>query len=252
MQLRNTVAKNQIDLRRKIKFKHSKVTFEGVPITTPLDDIAATFEVANALPNALTFISDSYEVEDLFAFYFEGRPNSIYKLTPTEENNAFAKFDHVMSRLPKGKLQHVFVNSTCLNTILDTVAQIRKKYKNIAVWVQTDESLGLHGNVAFVNELTLTGADVIKHVTTIPYIIKVRKLYDFGAHGADFQQMPLKNAHPEYRGTTDAEMFRTYNGVSLKLEENSIVDAYNRHVEEVRNTVYRTGCPDIETFSDNH
>ena len=236
--------KEQIQLTRKIKFKNSKNTFDGVPLMMPPDDMYASFEVAEALPNVLTFISDDYEPEELYNFFFSNRPNSIYKITN------LAKFQNLMGKLPKGYLRNVFISRPSFNETLAMVREVRKKHKNVTIWCRAVAEEWVYSDVVD-EQLTSAGVDVIfegqKH------IVKVRECYTWQDNfytPSDFYMIEVLEGFSEFKGHTagDDYLERVYGDCYLPFSEKTLSEYYNDSVEKMRSILYDNGCKSIQLY----
>lgn len=229
----------KVDLSRKIRFKNSKVTWQGVPLIVPYKPICNTFEVAAALPEAFTFISGDYEVEDLYNFYFSGRPNAVFVL------DSLTKFTSLMQKLPKGYLQHVLIDRDNINKAAVIMKELRKKYKGITIWYYVH---GLYNGMEIENALSL-GADVIyTNGTVLENNVHIRECYMAGSKG-DFVTLDINEGFVEFKGETDDNLRRVYEGESLPFSENTLRDVYNKGVEDLKLEVYSSGARTIELYS---
>lgn len=240
MNLVNDFPIEKVDLERKIKFKNSKVTWQGIPVIFPPNEICSTIEVAKALPNVLTFVSDEYEVEELYDLYFDGsQQNTIYKL------NSMTKFTNLIGKLPKGYLQHVCVEGE-INDVLSKVTELRRKHKNVTIWYNGTSDKWLDETI--VDNLTQNGVDVViaKHYSQ--RIIKIREGYDVSTDG-DFIPIQITEGFEEFKGETDDNLNRTFKDVSLPFSENTLESFYNNQVDDIRKRVFSAGCRTIEIYS---
>ena len=243
MKLLNDFDISKVDVTRKIKFKNSKVTWQGVPLVMPPLPICSTIEVAKALPNALTFVSDEYEVDELYAFYFEGRPNAIYKL------NSLSKFQNLMGKLPKGYLQHVYIQTDNINRGVELVEYLRKKHRNITVWYAVgNDWIHTEGDNISIDNVTQRGVDVVFCSRWDRQIIKVREGYDVN-DGGDFIQIEITEGFEEFKGETDGNLNRVFEDFSVPFSENTLEFFYNNQVEEFRNHLFTNGCRTVEIYS---
>lgn len=242
MKLVSDFKKEQIVLNRKIKFKNSKQVFDGIPLMMPSDEMYSTFEVANALPNVLTFINDDYEVEELYNFYFNDRPNSIYKLT----NGQLTKFLNLMGKLPKGYLQNVLIVSTNFNDDLNLIKELRKKHKNVTIWYQW--GYGSYSDPVQIDHLTSAGVDVLD--TDDKSIIKIREGFTWGTIWdiRDFLTIDIEEGFTEFRGETTSDLDRVYKDYYLPLSEKTLSEYYNECVDKLRDKLYDHGCRTIQLY----
>lgn len=238
MKLLNDFDISKVDVTRKVKFKNSKVIWQGVPLVMSPLPICSTIEVAKALPNALTFVSDEYEVDELYAFYFEGRPNAIYKL------NSLSKFQNLMGKLPKGYLQHVFIQTDDINRGVELVEYVRKKHRNITIWYDADGE----DNLTTIDNVTQRGVDVVFCSKWDREIVKVREGYDVNDCG-DFIQIKITEGFEEFKGETDGNLNRVFENFSVPFSENTLEFFYNNQVEEFRKRLFTHGCRTVEIYS---
>ena len=150
----------QVSLEREFKFKHSTLTWTGIPIMAANMDTVGTFEMALALANEKLFscIHKHYSVKD-WANFMKTAPDTIANYiavsTGTGKND-FKKIDEIFTQNPQLKFLCIDVANGYSEHFVSFLNQARKQYPNKVI---------IAGNVVtgeMVEELLLEGADIVK------------------------------------------------------------------------------------------
>lgn len=98
-------------------FSHQEKNKYDFDQPVPLAAQNATFEMAAALSDAecFSFLKKDYELEELFAFFFEPRPNVFYVMEAKEVE--LHKYNQLKGKLPKGNLANVLIKESCIETL---------------------------------------------------------------------------------------------------------------------------------------
>jgi GMP reductase len=145
-------SRSEVVLQRTFQFKHSDLSFCGIPIVAANMDGVGTFEMAEALGNQCisTCLTKHYDVNELKLFY--KTPSSdyaIYSMGMTAED--VEKYDQV-----RANFVCVDVANGYTSKFSDFIKRFRDKYPHIIL---------MAGNVAtpdMTNQLLLDGADIVK------------------------------------------------------------------------------------------
>ncbi|CAN5893954.1 GMP reductase [soil metagenome] len=150
----------EVSLVRKVRFRHSRSEWEGIPIIAANMDTVGTFEMANVLAQQqlITAIHKHYTIEQ-WSTYMTAAPasmaNYICVSTGTSKNDA-AKLQQVIEACPQLRFICVDVANGYSEHFVDFVKRTRQQYP---------EKVIIAGNVVtgeMVEELLLAGADIIK------------------------------------------------------------------------------------------
>jgi GMP reductase len=150
-------SRKEVDLVRTYKFKHSKHSYQGVPIMASNMDGVGTLGVARALSNHLMFtcLVKNYDEDDLFGAVDIIGPNHFAVSTGTSEND-FARLSRILDAYPEIQFICIDVANGYSERFGDFVENVRTDWKNKTI---------IAGNVVtadMTQELILRGADIIK------------------------------------------------------------------------------------------
>ena len=158
-------SRSEVDLKRKYKFKHSKLSWEGVPIIASNMDGVGTFEMADTLADQgmFTCLVKTYSEQELHDFF----TNDEWKISHNRKSHVaysmgiskedYEKFKRVYEST-KGNIKYVCIDVA--NGYTERFAQyiqtLRSNYPSIVI---------IAGNVVTADqtqELILNGADIVK------------------------------------------------------------------------------------------
>jgi len=151
-------SRQQVNLVRSFKFKHSQKEWTGVPIVAANMDTIGTFEMASELAklSSITAIHKHYSVDDWVSFA-QTKPD-LLPFVATSSGTAEEDFKKLTQIVDKTK-----VNMICLDVangysehFVDFVRKCREAFADHTI---------MAGNVVtgeMVEELILSGADVVK------------------------------------------------------------------------------------------
>ena len=104
-------SRNQVDITREIKFRHSPEVFNAVPIIAANMDTTGTFAMARALGhhNMMTALCKHYSVEEYVEFFnqLEVKSQAFYSLGIGDAD--YEKFKAVMAKAP-GAIRYVCID----------------------------------------------------------------------------------------------------------------------------------------------
>ncbi|RDD46911.1 GMP reductase 2 [Trichoplax sp. H2] len=152
-------SRSEVELVRKLQFRNSGNSYEGIPIIAANMDTTGTFEVAEALAmhKMFTAIHKHYSLQQWQDFANDHKDVLQYvAVSSGASKDDMDRLDAILSAVPA-------LNTICLDVangyselFVECVRNVRKKYPNHTV---------IAGNVVtgeMVEELILSGADIIK------------------------------------------------------------------------------------------
>lgn len=152
-------SRNQVDITREIKFRHSPEVFNAVPIIAANMDTTGTFAMARALGhhNMMTALCKHYSVEEYVEFFnkLEVKSQAFYSLGIGDAD--YEKFKAVMAKAP-GAIRYVCIDvaNGYTEAFVSFVKKMRDTYPDLVI---------MAGNVVtgdMTEELVLAGADIVK------------------------------------------------------------------------------------------
>ena len=154
----NLVSRKEVKLTRKMKFKHSQAEWTGIPIMAANMDTTGTFEISNVFEENTMFtcLHKHYDLEELYAHFFEPRQYSSYSMGITDAD--VHKWEKLKGRLPKGNIKYVCIDVA--NGYTERFIEFVKKFRE-----ENPEITIIAGNVVtadITEELILAGADMVK------------------------------------------------------------------------------------------
>jgi GMP reductase len=150
----------QVSLEREFKFKHSSVTWTGIPIMAANMDTVGTFEMALALAKEKLFscIHKHYSVQEWNDFILKA-PIDIYDFVAVSSGTSksdFKKITEIFAQNPLLKFICIDVANGYSEHFVGFLKQVRKHFPDKVI---------IAGNVVtgeMVEELLLEGADIVK------------------------------------------------------------------------------------------
>lgn len=150
--------RSEVDMNRSFVFKNTKTTWSGVPIAAANMDTTGTVETADVLKHQhmLTFLHKHYELDDLYAVFFEPQDHIVYSMGITDYD--IKKWESLKSKLPVGNIKLVCIDvaNGYTERFINFVAKFKKENPEIIL---------IAGNVVtadITQELILNGADIVK------------------------------------------------------------------------------------------
>ncbi len=150
-------SRQDVELNRKYKFKHSGYEYTGIPIMAANMDGVGTFEMAETIQQykLFTCIKKDYLIEDWGKVYLNLDCNHIAVSTGTSDKD-FEKLDTVLTGIGKIKFICIDVANGYSEHFGDFIAKVRSKWPMHTI---------IAGNVVtadMTQELILRGADIVK------------------------------------------------------------------------------------------
>tara|TARA_Y100001970_G_scaffold290484_1_gene424390 strand:+ start:760 stop:1797 length:1038 start_codon:yes stop_codon:yes gene_type:complete len=151
-------SRREVNLKRKYKFKYSKLSWEGVPIIASNMDGVGEVGIAKKLASfnmmtALTKQHDNKEIKNL------QKTKSIHNyvaLSCGTSKDSYTRLNNILKKNPKFKFICIDVANGYSENFSHFVSEVRAKYPNKTI---------IAGNVVtadMTQELVLSGADIVK------------------------------------------------------------------------------------------
>ncbi len=150
-------SRRDVHLTRTYHFKHSKKTYEGIPIMAANMDGVGTLEMAEALSehSVFTCLVKSYKAADIAAY--EGKIDARHMAISTGTHDRdFANIEEILTANPTFQTICIDVANGYSEHFGDFVARVRTRYPSHTI---------IAGNVVtadMTQELILRGADIVK------------------------------------------------------------------------------------------
>lgn len=189
-------SRSKVNLERTYTFKHSRMTYVGIPVLAANMDTVGTMSMAAAFQQyQLGVALHKFYTEEQLIAYFTGQfnPHTFYSMGITSTD--YWKFTTVMEKLPEeNKLKYVCIDvaNGYSRKFVDFVSKVREDYPNLTI---------MAGNVVtgdMVYDLLERGADIVKVGIGSGSVCTTRKVTGVGypqlsavmecqdaAHGAD-------------------------------------------------------------------
>jgi GMP reductase len=152
-------SRSEVDISRKFSFRHSRFTFDGIPIIAANMDTTGTFEMAVALgEHGLSVALQKHYSEDQLAAFFlrlKRKSSAFYSLGITDHD--FDKFNRVMDRVGE-HIQFVCIDvaNGYHEKFVSFIGKFREAYPDVVL---------MAGNVVtgdMTEALILAGVDIVK------------------------------------------------------------------------------------------
>lgn len=230
------------------------------PIAAAPDVGTGTFEIHNVLSQhkMMTFLKEDYNVEELYAFFFEPKLFAVYTMDTTE--GALHKWNTLKSKLPIGNIQHVFLKSAFANSqqFLDFVKKFKEENPKISIFA------GVVETAECAERILHSGADYVvvdtECLETLDEMVDVAKIHNKGVvfvnehpHpirillgvGVDFILMCL-DRYEESGGPVEVVTSGTFK--NNKKFGGSVLKAVEMIVGHINEDMHRVGARDLEHF----
>ncbi|MGE4321340.1 MAG: GMP reductase [Acholeplasmataceae bacterium] len=150
-------SRKDVDLTRSYTFRHSKKTWEGIPIMASNMDGVGMLEVALALQehNLFTCLVKTYGLEDIDQYSSKLNPNN-YSISTGTNLNDYKNIVEILTKHPEIEFITIDVANGYSEHFGDFVSKVRKEFPNHTI---------IAGNVVtadMTQELILRGADIVK------------------------------------------------------------------------------------------
>ena len=151
-------SRSDVTLSREFKFRHTDITWEGVPVVAANMDTTGTFEMAKALQKnkMLTCLQKFYSVREIKAALKSGMNPDNIAVTSGSTDESLELLNRKMSLDDKLKFICLDVANGYREDFLQFVRKVRKQFKDKII---------IAGNIAtreMSEALILAGADIVK------------------------------------------------------------------------------------------
>ena len=154
-------SRREVNLNRKYKFKHSKLSWEGVPIIASNMDGVGEVGIAKKLASfkMMTALTKQHDNKDINKLIKSSSINSIHNyaaLSCGTSKDSYARLNRLLKKYPKFKFICIDVANGYSENFSHFVSEVRKKYPTKTI---------IAGNVVtadMTQELVLSGADIVK------------------------------------------------------------------------------------------
>ena len=151
-------SRREVNLKRKYKFKHSKLTWEGVPIIASNMDGVGEVGIANNLASfsMMTALTKQHNNKDITNLHKNKLIHNYVALSCGTSKDSYTRLKNLLKKNPKFKFVCIDVANGYSENFSNFVSEVRKKYPNKTI---------IAGNVVtadMTQELVLSGADIVK------------------------------------------------------------------------------------------
>ena len=152
------ISRSDVTLVREFTFRHSELTWTGVPIVAANMDTTGLFSIAKELQKhkMLTCMQKFYSTKDYSNAWEDGVNPEFVAITCGSTENSFELLKRKMATNPDTKLICIDVANGYREIFLDFVKRVRKEFPSTII---------IAGNVAtreMTEALILAGADIVK------------------------------------------------------------------------------------------
>ena len=151
-------SRSEVDLKRKYKFKHSKFSWEGVPIIASNMDGVGEVGIAKKLSSfkMMTALTKQHGDKDIRHLQKNNSIHNYVALSCGTSKDSYMRLNNVLKRNPKFKFICIDVANGYSENFSKFVSDVRKKHPTKTI---------IAGNVVtadMTQELVLSGADIVK------------------------------------------------------------------------------------------
>ncbi len=151
-------SRKDVDLNRKYTFKHSKLSWKGIPIIASNMDGVGEINVAKKLTShkLLTALTKQHEINQIATIYKKNIFFDSVSLSCGTSKDSYDRLNLILKKYPKFKFICIDVANGYSENFSNFVSEVRKKYPKKTI---------IAGNVVtadMTQELVLSGADIVK------------------------------------------------------------------------------------------
>ena len=151
-------SRSEVDLRRKYKFKHSKLSWQGVPIIASNMDGVGEVDIALKLASfkMMTALTKQHDDIDIKKLQKNKTIHNYVALSCGTSKDSYSRLNNLLKKNPKFKFICIDVANGYSENFSKFVSEVRKKYPTKTI---------IAGNVVtadMTQELVLSGADIVK------------------------------------------------------------------------------------------
>jgi len=151
-------SRKDVDLNRKYIFKHSKLSWKGIPIIASNMDGVGEIDVAKKLTShkLMTALTKQHDINQIAAIYKKNIFFDSISLSCGTSKDSYDRLNSILKKYPKFKFICIDVANGYSENFSNFVSEVRKKYPKKII---------IAGNVVtadMTQELVLSGADIVK------------------------------------------------------------------------------------------
>ncbi len=151
-------SRKDVDLNRKYTFKHSRLSWKGIPIIASNMDGVGEINVAKKLSShkLMTALTKQHDINQIGTIYKRNIFFDSIALSCGTSKDSYNRLNSILKKYPKFKFICIDVANGYSENFSNFVSEIRKKYPKKTI---------IAGNVVtadMTQELVLSGADIVK------------------------------------------------------------------------------------------
>jgi GMP reductase len=151
-------SRKDVDLNRKYIFKHSRLSWKGVPIIASNMDGVGEIDVAKKLSShkLMTALTKQHDINQIGTIYKKNIFFDSIALGCGTSKDSYNRLNSILKKYPKFKFICIDVANGYSENFSNFVSEVRKKYPKKTI---------IAGNVVtadMTQELVLSGADIVK------------------------------------------------------------------------------------------
>ena len=151
-------SRKDVDLNRKYTFKHSKLSWQGIPIIASNMDGVGEIDVAKKLSShkLMTALTKQHDINQIGTIYKKNIFFDSIALSCGTSKDSYNRLNSILKKYPKFKFICIDVANGYSENFSNFVSEVRKKYPKKTI---------IAGNVVtadMTQELVLSGADIVK------------------------------------------------------------------------------------------
>ena len=151
-------SRKDVDLNRKYTFKHSRLSWKGIPIIASNMDGVGEIDVAKKLSShkLMTASTKQHDINQIGTIYKKNIFFDSIALSCGTSKDSYNRLNSILKKYPKFKFICIDVANGYSENFSNFVSEVRKKYPKKTI---------IAGNVVtadMTQELVLSGADIVK------------------------------------------------------------------------------------------
>ncbi len=151
-------SRKDVDLNRKYIFKHSRLSWKGVPIIASNMDGVGEIDVAKKLSShrLMTALTKQHDINQIGTIYKKNIFFDSIALSCGTSKDSYNRLNSILKKYPKFRFICIDVANGYSENFSNFVSEVRKKYPKKTI---------IAGNVVtadMTQELVLSGADIVK------------------------------------------------------------------------------------------
>ena len=151
-------SRKDVDLNRKYTFKHSRLSWKGIPIIASNMDGVGEIDVAKKLSShkLMTALTKQHDINQIGGIYKKNIFFDSIALSCGTSKDSYNRLNSILKKYPKFKFICIDVANGYSENFSNFVSEVRKKYPKKTI---------IAGNVVtadMTQELVLSGADIVK------------------------------------------------------------------------------------------